>query len=467
MRLQFLLTLLLYVGLSKVKPTNISNDDHELKIGLQQEAKCKNSVNKITFDDLYEDVLFLIFYELNFFSLLHVAEMNSKCASIANGVFRVKYRDFEIRLWRADIHDDEKMRIDTKDKAIGIYDYELGVGALRYIGNSIQRIWIDYSRMESNHSTVLNRLIIASESITHFHINFIKEDTFSQFTAPFQAVEHFSCYIYTGNFTGHILPLDQLFPRLRTLKLTLFSNVDYSFFDRKLPNLEEFDFNVGNSPITRRMELIESVLRKNPQIQSIQARFSPAKLIKEVNYLLPSLSNLTLHDFRHNLNETIHFENVKYFNSYSLYIESIDKLTFSKRLASVEMVYNTEKFNLWRDFFRNHRMVKKLHMKFICSVDDEQLVAILLELWDLRELILESYGPFNDDVIKDIIQRHEKLVRFEFSSLGRYYHIEDIADICQRFGNEWSIQKLALKNGFSFERKDFGGRERKSGIEST
>lgn len=453
MILQLLLTLLLCslcltnltpnVDLNNNAPQNGAHQNTPRAKFLKRTTFNELGVNRTTFDDLVEDVVFIIFGFMNIPGLLHMAEINAKYESIASLSFRWKYRDFEIQIWQADSNGEEKFRIETRKKVISIDDYYTALGILQHFGNSIRKLRINHSRMQNNHSAMLNHFIASSESIMKLKFDYIRENTLAQFTSPLKAVEDFSCYMYTGDFIGNILPFDQLFPKLKKLMLTLFSDLDYSFIDCHFPHLEHFGYNIGNSPVQQRMKLVESIMTKNPQIKSIDARFATVEFVKTIADLLPNVTNLTLFDFEIK-NRSVHFENVQNFKADSLSAGSIDKLTFSS-LESVEIKYDIKKFDKWVAFFKQNPQIRRLYLNFFDTISDEQLVGLISELPGLTEMKWGSYGSFNTRVISRVIQRLENLMKFEFSL--NIYNEEDVDNFCKQFENEWHVARSPYGNG--------------------
>lgn len=166
---------------------------------------------------------------------------------IAQGAFRRKYRNYIVRIQQTERNTPFNMEpafSENSDKNhIDIYDFKMSVYILENFGQSISQLEIRNTGISNDHSAAISQLINehCTESLNHLNLHFIKADTFQHFTAPFKNVKNLILnigynqpQIKSGN-----LSLNQLFPRLQVLRLSIHAVIDYSFIDCQFPHLED------------------------------------------------------------------------------------------------------------------------------------------------------------------------------------------------------------------------------------
>lgn len=100
------------------------------------------------------------------------------------------------------------------------------------------------------------------------------------------------------------------------------------------------------------------------------------------------------------------------------------------------MKFESRYFKSWTEFFVNHENIAKLSLETQhYEPIGQQLVEIINELNDLVELKAEYFDDTCIDVITSIIQRHDKLMRFEVKKGGEL----DMARLHELFDNEWHL----------------------------
>lgn len=102
------------------------------------------------------------------------------------------------------------------------------------------------------------------------------------FKLPFERLEKLNIAI-RADTDG--IKLNQLCPILKQLKIRLDQDVNYDFIDCELPKLERLDLNFSLDTLDR-LEVITRLIKKNPQIRSVDIEFAPPELLKviEVNW---------------------------------------------------------------------------------------------------------------------------------------------------------------------------------------
>lgn len=426
------------------------NQNGNANTNKDENAKAKARTNLL---DLNDDVLYLIFNEFEFAELLNITEVNRILAAFASETFRQKYREYQVDIMGCDVYAKKrgKFFIDDKRKVIELRDYEVKLIVLKNFMNGVHKLHIDNNFIEGNESVEMNKLVnkFGYEALTHLNLGSIQDDALQQYTIPFDQVEDLSCIIYLSRGTTKIMPFNQLFPKLRRLSINLDFNADYSFIDCEFSELEYLDIIVTEASWSCGQSQIEGMLQKNPQIKSIEIINFPHDFVEFISKWLPNVENLTLHEFGIG-NEPVQLNNVINFKLYAFSPVSIDKLILP-RLESIKFFYSSMYFNAWNTFFKNNQQITKLVINEYYSLENLRLLEITSRLMNLVEILLKCYSPISDETISRIIERHDKLMKLQWS----VEHHDDTRSIQERFENEWHI-KYILKpsNAILLERKN-------------
>lgn len=431
----FLFVLLLSNGCFSKVTVKVNSNNIDSIGEFQQQIQIEKICTRIKFSDLNEDVLHVLFNGLYLTELLIMAEVDSKCNSIAKSTFHRRFRDHTIEIVRTDDRPDpNKFRI--MGTSIEIYDYDFARNILRHFGHSIQKLYVGHFNLDDERSAAINKIINenVSDAVNSLNLGIIKNHTLEQYTGTFEKVQDFSCSIRTKMIGTNIRSFNQIFPNLRQITLTLRFNLEYKFIDCELPHLESVDLTIQFNDVN---EQIDGFFKKNSQIRSINLHAIPADYVRHIIQLLPKLQNITLNEFC-DANESIHLENVQNFQLISSTADSIDKLSFP-RIESISMSYREDFFEIWIAFFKRHSNLSKLTLKTMGLLDDTDFVELVAELPNLFELIFDTYKAVGADVIMKIIENHDQLNVFEFSADG--FRESDMSILQHDLENVWIIQQ--------------------------
>lgn len=270
---------------------------------LQIESKMERVSPKTKFVDFNLDVLFLIFDNLEFAELLNIAQTNSKLHPVGAEVFSHKYGDYEIQMLTAtnQYRGEEMCEISDEKKFIKIFDYRTILRVLKYFGIVIKKAHTNNNEMRDDRSREINKMLNqhAIASLTHLDLHYIKSDTLKQFSIPFEQVEDltikFGIELKKNKLTGNIKSFNQLFPNLKRLTIGFFVDVDYTFIDYKLQNLEYLDIETARQACGEgTYQLIKSFLLKNPGIRSIELKYFPDDMLIFIHEHFKYLESLTV-----------------------------------------------------------------------------------------------------------------------------------------------------------------------------
>lgn len=150
--------------------------------------------------------------------------MAEKTVDSACEKFRQKYHDYEFALYKIGNIRGDHYDFYPHERRLLIMEYDLVLMVFKYFGNDMHKLQVQDVAFPGNQSTEVNRYIneYASKSLTHFHMDYTKADTFAQFKKPFKNVTEFICSIQQRQ-VGDIEPFTELFPSLRRFSITAFS----------------------------------------------------------------------------------------------------------------------------------------------------------------------------------------------------------------------------------------------------
>lgn len=400
------------------------------------------------------DVLFITLNYLDTFDLLRVSQTNAKFHSVAAAVFRHKYHYVKMSAEMSQGYhfkakqEDDKVHIDNENKHLTIFDFEHGIELLKRFGKSMKKIEISrfISHYDANMVEICRNVNEYASEITYLRLEVINEILLSNFTAPFVQLEELECSFLEERRTTPRM-VNELFPNLKKLTVSLLGNVAPSFFVANFPHLETVKYInklILSSTTSHQLNIskVEDFLEKNPQIRSIDYQHFPDSFIKVVHKHLPKLERICLSSLDL-VNETLHFESVKDLTLTSMHRNSIEKILFS-HLES--FTYNNwrqstpEYFDSFRRFFEMNRSLKRLHLSinFIERNLFEQLEALLADLSNLAEVTLKFYYYVEADVIIRFIRNHKNLTKFEFIIWNSTE--EDMDVIRKKLEGEWCLR---------------------------
>lgn len=406
----------------------------------------------IQFTDLNLDVLHLIFDQLALPELIYMAETSSKFINIAGSVYRQKYKDYEIRVVTGKGHNnfEQIRRSYSHEKYFEITDSEWIEDIFKHTGKWFKKLSIK-SNAFGYRSKKLNEIInkYTCESLIALDLGCIETDTFEHFTMPFKEVETLHFTVNKASPSANMLPLNQLFPKLRRLNLYLNAALEHNLLDCEFPHLESVRAEFGYSRSEIQTEQLESLFRRNPHIRIIDLKCFSSDYVRKINELLPNLEDLTLHELS-DLNERVHLENVKNLRLFVAYPRAIRSLS-CPRLEFLDIDYYGS-FGELITFFRNHQDLGKLKLaNFERSPDGQALVNLIANLPNLNELVIAGGKPYSIEFIDQIIQSHKKLTKIQFPvELMAKYH-DGFKQIIGKYKNEWNLKDL--DQTYIFEKK--------------
>lgn len=418
-------------------PKAVSNSESVLASSndAQQNNPDRFNRSKIQFNNLIEDVQYLILYHMNLTELVQMAQTNSRMYSMAKEVFAHKYRDHTIDISSNGLHR-------PHHKRVIITDINSAESILKYFGSLIKKLAIVNSTFTKSVSKALCKLVneYVLGTVTHLDLDFLKEDTLQQFTSPFNEVEELNILLFENIYHENTMPLNQMFPKLRSLFIGALGGTDYKLIDLNFPNLFYININLNN--IFHQREQVKSFLQKNKQIKHVESMYCPYYFMCELHEILPDIELLTLTDNIKGLSQPLRFERMKHFKTKSRSIEQLHLLEFP-HLQSFDVRCDDDNFDALKNYLSNIRNISKFHISAHMSID-ERITQLTDELPNLTEFSIECFNQhLPAEVIAQIIQSHDNLDKFEVTVYRKYSesiikHFHELAE------NDWRVTDMIV-----------------------
>lgn len=265
---------------------NVRSSD-ESAVSPNRHATTANGVPTLKLTHLNCDVLFLIFYPLEFPNLLSLIQTSSKFAIPINYIYRQKFHNHNIIIHYVNERELKERRMFychdymINGNCVILYKHELILNILKYLGSSIKSLTIndELDGLNSNEFISTTHQFIneyASESLRSLVLGRIRDDTLAKFTKPFNEIEDFDFKFYVKQI-GTVQALNELFPKLKRLSMFFNADMDSNYFDCEFRHLTDLDVSIG----WKRNEPIDALIQRNPQITSINLNFNnfPANYI--------------------------------------------------------------------------------------------------------------------------------------------------------------------------------------------
>lgn len=428
---------------------------HEIGQNTNEIESIQSGENKTELNELNYDVLYLILKHSEFDTLLNLVQMKSRISDIASEMIRRKYRDYDLKMSiKSDLLTTSSLYLDDKTyNQLIIYDFQFALDVIKHFGPYFQKIEIYDPKLQIDELIKITQYITkyCTKSLKSLELHFMIEKILDKFTEPLEATEEL--IIRSAKNVDEITkPLNELFPKLRRLKLISWHPNSFSFIKCKLPHIEYFfiDATQKYQTFEKNVENIKEFMRLNPILRSLELNLDHPTMMPDltssINQYLPQLENLTLFTLSTG-NGSIEFGNVKKFEIKTRTIRdpSTSRLSMPK-LVELNVKYEQRHFSHWMQFFNDHAQIQ--HLNFMCQNSDATNVFIELLTFtsNLQNLTDVTIALFNDVEIEYIIQfmeNHQKMNKFEFV-VYNHPNPKELAQkklqIRERRGDEWNIE---------------------------
>lgn len=366
--------------------------------------------------------------EINDVLSLFEAHSSKRFSGIVNEMFRNKYKGHIVHInGRFDI-DEVKFEENTNRIVV----CRKAPIFLRAFGSVIEHLEVEHP------STITLQCInkYLSDSLTKLELNGISENAFKYFKKPFRELVDLSLHSSVTVGNGH-LPLNQLYPKLRTLELYANSNMNKSAVAVAFPYLEHVKLNVKYSKNDETQTLLEVII-ENPHIRSLAIDHLSQDFCKVINEHVAKLEHLTVHFVPNcDLGNEIRFEHVKNLKI-GRHSGSFERFSLPS-LRSLEIYYKDILLNKWTNFVGKHQNITCLKVKDAVVYGKEMTLTELIHgLPNLVEFSVEHLkNGIKTDIFDELIERNAKLERIDCISCC--FSKEDIKRLREKLEKNWNL----------------------------
>jgi len=269
---------------------------------------CSQMDSKTQLMDLNVDCQLLALKQLDFVSLLSLAETNHHFKSLVSlflkQMFQKKWVDIVIR-W--------PVPQEIVGDYIKIKNLTIAEQLFKNFGHLIQKLKInrDYPEKVEYYRSIYKLVNLhCSKTLKEIRLVNYLNNFFDEFTNQFENVQN----VYIRNILKTERRLNEVFPSVRRLHFHIFGFLSTDSINVKYTNLEHLKMcmNANEGPLTE--DVAAELFRKNSHIQSLELKRASPKLIKIAADSLPQLERLKLVHIQNNYNnESISFPKVKIF----------------------------------------------------------------------------------------------------------------------------------------------------------
>lgn len=396
--------------------------------------------------DLNADVQLLILENLNLSDLLSMAQTNRQMYSLAANVFQRKYSKKMVLAY--DPHADEHNDINDTY----FQNFEMISKILKYFGTLISHLEIGYkwkAEYTMNIGTKINSIhnlinLHCSETLVHFQIDNFYEVSLDNMTKPFKNVEKFTIRGRLTEMSSSSLTFDKLFPALREMYLPFLRVENKNTLEINLPLLEHISIGTfAYSDPSRFTEAsVEHILKKNPQIRSVELSCSDQYFLKIINENVPNLEMLELKHFSpSSVPIDVNFKNVTTLKIYSTWSTKVPENVIFENLVQLHIEGCFDCINRWaEELLKTNKHLSRLYLDRGC-IGSEVFETLKPATLNITEISLTFCARVDNESIIQFLRDNQNLKKITFNQFQSERMDNITHALWQELGDEWKINE--------------------------
>lgn len=415
-----------------------------------KDTKCELERNR-QITDLSVECLLMILEKMETYDLIAVAETSEYFSCLAEDVFRRRYSlgNSSKIIDISGTLKNPKHSISTTPSQIFIENAEMAISVLHHFCNHIHRLSINFFYLTLDQRNRIENVVenACFESVNEVGIFGFNIDVLLNFTKPLTNVETIKMQ---GKFRSSAvvsMKLNEIFPNVRLLSLSLLDVFDPSIFDIQFPQLEHFDISlirisVELSPqdfIQNMMTTVRNLLMKNPTIKSLILHDCHSMhFVKMASDYLPNLEEIS-----------IDFIALDEYRGEPMRFPSVKKLDFTMQnyglseLMTFETIEDMKISGLADEciaLIRGNPNIRKLNI-FARTLSDQEILEIGTLLPNLIEFRFASEMKITANPIVQMIQQNTHLERIVLN----LFDIELYKALLQFVSKEWIVAEIGYQ----------------------
>lgn len=392
--------------------------------------------NYTQFEGLNVDTKLLILEELDFVSLMTMAEMNQEMRALVVDVYRRKLAAKQIRI----IQSVSGMMVLDEGDLISIDNLNFTTKFLQTYGQFVRNISFNYYNAWNEMHGVMDLVIRHCDSLTNFNLRSFSENAFSIVEKPFPKVEYVSIDGNVSKLFSNTLQFNELFPKMRSLILEQSRMVDRKSLLRNFPNLEHLHLSSWD-PLSE--DELKLFIELNPQIRSLAGFHAPTSFLEFLNDNLPNLDTLdfTLIDGA-TLSNKIHFHKVTSLRVASSSNNFPTNVKFDQvKELTVDWYFLNP--SMWKNFIWRHNTVNKLKLGHAQAKLTDDMIADIGDLPNLQEAFVAIDDRVKTATLVEFMQKNNKLAKLTvMPGFSCFPATVEQMNLRQEIPKEWTLTPL-------------------------
>lgn len=187
--------------------------------------------------------------------------------------------------------------VQENDDFIRIQNFAVASTMLQNFGHLIQSLRIDEYFLDAKAKEIYRLVNLhCSDTLKKIHLRNSMQDFSDEFKKPFNQVKTVHLESDLRNLADVEMNLSELFPEMRQLILGQLKIYNTKSIEIKFPQLQFIDVEVFGHNIQGRIteDVVERIIKKNPQICNLILKNAPPKLVKVANTELIEIKTLRI-----------------------------------------------------------------------------------------------------------------------------------------------------------------------------
>lgn len=371
---------------------------------------CGNYTN---FSDLNVDCKLLILDDLDFLSLLDMAEVDKESHTLASDVYRRKYASKKIRIFTAPywLHENVSVHYYT----INIKDLKILTRVFKNFAEFISGVHFDYGELGRGRHihdamSIVNQY---GDNLQTFQFKSLHEEAMNRIIRPFPNVTDVDLAGRADNLiSGDKMQLNEIFPKLQSLSLDSLRIFNWEPLAVAFPHLEHLMW-ITEIKYDSDAKCFEELIRLNPQIKNIGLYTLDEDVFEFIGNNAHNVESLQFERvFWKSSDEVITFKNVRKLRSRSNRSYLRERFNFP---ALTRLEFNVglmEQLNEWLNFTRRHTTLRELH---IPNIVDGDLFDSIKNIPHIVEAAFFVYTDIPVGSIVGFLQRNENIRKLDLN----------------------------------------------------
>jgi len=406
---------------------------------------CSRIDSKTHLMDLNIDCQLLVLEQMDFISLLPLAETNLQYKSLVSLFLERIFRRNVVNIELTNLEEDLVI-INPYIHSIKIENTTFAKQLLNNFGHLIQNLEINrvYPYEDESYRSIYKLVNLhCSKTLKKITSKNSLDNILEEFTNQFEKVEE----VFIDNISKTGRRLNEIFPSVRRLHFSTYEISNTDSINVKYMNLEHLNIHI-NEYVELTNKFAAELIRKNSHIRSLALESASVELIKNAADLLPQLERLELvcgqNKFNHN-NESISFPNVKIFKEgNSKFVSNYYFLNL--KFGNVEELYTDDLAeNMFNEtgFFASNKKLQKLQLEPKYGgiyLDSDAFKQLARANTTLRQIFINRAVNVEVETILQLIENNKQLEKLQITFYTKNGRESTLKILERKLSYRWSLE---------------------------